>query len=199
MATNNAVNISGSGLVKYDGAGTFSAVTLTQHAPLIGGASNAITSLGPLTNGQLIIGNTSNDPSAAGLSAGTGISIATGAGSITINAVGAGLTWTDVTGSTQAIAVNSGYTSNDSSTLVTLTLPSTAAYGSVIAVVGKASGLWTIAQNSGQTIHFGGINTTTGTGGSLSSTKQYDAVFLLCTVANTDFTVINSIGNITYV
>ena len=60
MATNNAVNISAAGLVKYDGAGTFTGVTVTQHKVLIGGASNGITSLA-LTNGQLAIGNTGND------------------------------------------------------------------------------------------------------------------------------------------
>lgn len=199
MATNNSVNITSSGLVKYDGAGTFTGVTVTNHSPLIGAASNGITSLGPLTNGQLAIGNTGNDPTAATLTAGTGVTITNGAGSITINATGAGLTWVDVTGTTQAMAVNTGYTSNDGATLVTFTLPSTAAYGTVVAVVGKAAGLWTIAQNSGQTIHFAGVNTTTGVGGSLSSIKQYDAVFLLCTTANTDFVVIQSMGNITYV
>jgi hypothetical protein len=198
MATNNAVNISSAGLVKYDGAGTFSGVTVTNHSPLVGAASNGITSIGPLTNGQLLIGNTGNDPSAATLTAGTGISISTGAGSITISGTGGGLTWTDVTGTSQAMAVNNGYTANNAA-LVTLTLPSTAAYGSIIAVVGKGAGLWTIAQNSGQTIHFGSVNSTTGAGGSVAATKQYDVIYLLCTVAKTDFTVLQSIGNLTVV
>ena len=106
--------------------------------------------------------------------------------------------WTDVTSTSQAIAVNNGYTANNVG-LVTLTLPATAAYGSVMAVVGKGAGGWKIAQNSGQTIHFGASNTTSGAGGSLASTKQYDTVFVLCTVANTDFTVYSSIGNLTVV
>ena len=134
--------------------------------------------------------------------AGTGITLtnASGtAGNTTITSSGGGLTWTDVAGATQAMAINSGYTTDDGSTLVTLTLPSTAAYGSIVAVVGKAAGLWTIAQNSGQTIHFGITNTTTGATGTLSATKQYDVVYLLCTIANTDFTVIQSIGNLTVV
>jgi hypothetical protein len=118
-------------------------------------------------------------------------------GFVTLSATG--VTWTDVTSATQAMAVNSGYTSNDGATLVTFTLPATAAYGTLIQVVGKASGLWTIAQNAGQTIHFGITNTTTGITGSLSSTKQYDVAYLLCTIANTDFTVVNSIGNLTVV
>ncbi len=96
------------------------------------------------------------------------------------------------------MAVNTGYTANNAA-LVTLTLPATAAFGSVIAVVGKGAGLWKIAQNASQTIHFGFVNTTTGTGGSLASTLQYDVVYLVCTTANTDFTVVQSIGNITVV
>lgn len=108
------------------------------------------------------------------------------------------VTWADVSGTSQAMAVNTGYTANNAG-LVTLTLPATAAYGSVFYVVGKGSGGWSIAQNAGQTIHFGMVNTTTGGGGSLSSTKQYDTVAMVCSIANTDFTVLQSIGDITYV
>lgn len=108
------------------------------------------------------------------------------------------LSWTDVTGTSQSMAVNNGYTANNAA-LVTFTLPATAAYGSIIEVAGKGAGGWAIAQNSGQTIHFGSVNTTTGTGGSLASTLQYDTIRLLCTVANNDFTVLSSVGNITYV
>ena len=150
-----------------------------------------------LTSGQLLIGGTTT-PAAANITAGTGVSIVNGNNSITINATGGGETWTDVTGTSQAMAVNNGYTANNAG-LVTLTLPSTAAYGTIMEVCGKGAGGWTIAQNSGQTIHFGNVNTTTGTGGSLSSTNRYDVVKLLCTIANTDFTVLSSVGNITYV
>lgn len=200
MATNNAINLNSAGITGYDGVSTFNGSSVTQHSLLLGGANtHTINSLGVATNGQLAIGSTGADPVLATLSAGTGISITNGAGSITVNSSGGGLTWTDVTGATQSMAANNGYTSNDGSTLVTFTLPAAAAYGTIIAVVGKASGLWSIAQNTGQTIHFGSTNTTTGTGGSLSSTKQYDVVYLLTTIANTDFTVLQSIGNLTVV
>ena len=89
ISTGNAINANSSGLVRYDGAGTFTGVTTTNHAVLIGAASNGITNLA-LTNGQLAIGSTGADPSAAGLTAGNNISISTGAGSITISALGAG-------------------------------------------------------------------------------------------------------------
>jgi len=109
-----------------------------------------------------------------------------------------GFTWNNVTGTSAAMAVNNGYIANNAG-LVTLTLPATAAVGSVIAVAGSGAGGWKIAQNSGQTIHFGNVNTTTGSGGSLASSLRYDSVSVVCNVANTDFVVTSSIGNITYV
>jgi len=199
MASNNSVNLNSTGIIGYDGSSTFNGSLMTQHSLLLGGAnSHTINNLGVATNGQLPIGSTGADPVLATLTAGVGISITNAAGSITISGTGGGLAWTDVTGTSQAMAVNNGYTANNAG-LVTLTLPSTAAYGSLVAVVGKGAGLWKVAQNSGQTIHFGITNTTTGTGGSLAATFQYDVVYLLCTVANTDWTVIQSIGNLTVV
>lgn len=195
MATNNAVNISAAGIVKYDGAGTFSADTVTNHAVLVGGASNAITSL-PLTNGQLPIGSTGADPSAATLTAGTGISIVNGAGSITINGVGAGLTWTVVTGATQAMAVNNGYIANRAGT-VAFTLPTTSAVGDMLAVTGinTATG-WSIGYTTNQQIFFG-TSSATITTGSLASINIRDTVFLVCVIANLTWNVVDSVGNIT--
>jgi hypothetical protein len=43
----------------------------------------------------------------------------------------------------------------------------------------------------------GNQDTTTGAGGSLTATDPSDGVELLCTTANTDFTVLSSMGNIT--
>jgi len=80
--------------------------------------------------------------------------------------------------------------------MVTLTLPDTAAAGSIIRIVGIGAGGWRIAQNSGETIYYGTLSTTTGTGGNLSSTAQRDSVELVCTVADTGWTVISSIGNL---
>jgi hypothetical protein len=197
VSSNNSVNLNSTGIIGYDGTSTFNGSLMTQHSLLLGGAnSHTIANLGVATNGQIPIGSAAADPVLATLTAGTGISITNGAGSITINGAGGGLSWTDVTGTTQAMAVNNGYTANNAG-LVTLTLPTTAAYGTLMAVVGKGAGLWKLAQNASQTIHFGITNTTTGTGGSIAATFQYDVVYVLCTVANTDFTVIQSIGNLT--
>ena len=108
---------------------------------------------------------------------------------------GAGMAWSEVTGTSQAMLENNGYIANNPS-LVTLTLPVTAPLGSVVAVSGKGTGLWRMAQNSGQTVHFGTVNSTTGTAGYLQALNQYDCIELLAITANTDFMVTSSVGNI---
>lgn len=195
MATGNSINANSTGIAKYDGAGTWSATTTTNHSVLIGAASNGITSLA-LTNGQLAIGSTGADPTAATLTAGTGVSITNGAGSITINAAGGGLTWTVVTGATQAMAVNNGYIANRAGT-VAFTLPTVSSVGDIVAVTGinTATG-WSIAYTTNQQIFFG-TSSTTITSGSLASINIRDTVFLVCVTANLTWNVFSAIGNIT--
>lgn len=108
---------------------------------------------------------------------------------------GGGITWNEVTGTSQSAAVDNGYIANNAG-LVTVTLPSTAALGSVVRVAGKGAGGWRVAQNSGQSIRFGNTVTTTGAGGRLDSNNDFDAVEILCTTANSGWTVISSVGNI---
>jgi len=110
---------------------------------------------------------------------------------------GGGITWNNVTGTSQAMAVNNAYIANNGS-LVTMTLPSTASVGQVVQVQGSGAGGWRIAQNSGQTIRYGDKATTTGTGGRLDSFNRYDGITLVCIVANTDWASFGAQGNITY-
>lgn len=126
------------------------------------------------------------------------VTINTSTGALGSDSGSAGVTWTEVTAATQALAINSGYIMNRA-TAITATLPSTAALGSIIEIAGKGAGLTIIAQNSGQTIHFGSSNTTTGVTGTLTATNQYDCLRMLCTTANTDFVVLSSMGNWTVV
>jgi hypothetical protein len=114
-------------------------------------------------------------------------------------AIGAALTWNVVGGTSQGMSVNNGYVANNAA-LVTITLPATAAAGTIVAVTGGLSGAggWKLAQNAGQIIHFGSVATTAGVTGYLSSNNQFDGVQLVCVNANTDFVVIASQGNITY-
>lgn len=131
--------------------------------------------------------------------AGTGGIATSGSGStITIDGSGisATFTWNEVVGTSQAASVDNGYVTNNAG-LVTVTLPDTAAFGSIVRVAGKGAGGWRIAQNAGETIHFLSQSTTTGVGGRLDSTTQYDSVELLCITANTVWVVLQATGNIT--
>lgn len=199
MAVNNAINTSAlsAGIVKADGIGTLSTTSITQHSVLIGGSSNAITSASVGTNGQVLLGATTADPAFASLTSTSGtISFTTGTNALNLDVVGGGTPWTEVTGTSQAMAVNNSYVANNAG-LVTLTLPSTAAFGSRINVSGKGAGGWRIAQNAGQTIFFGTSTTTTGVTGRLDSTATRDTVALVCVTANNDWNILSSIGNIT--
>lgn len=162
-------------------------------------ATNNATNTPQLTlNGQLIIGSTGVNPVAATLIAGSGISITNGAGSITVSASGSA-GWVDQTTGTVTMAVNTGYTADAGASLITFTLPATSAIGDFIEINGKSSGLYTIAQATGQQIHFGNIASTSGAGGSVSSTLQFDCIRLRCITANTIWVVVSSVGNFTIV
>lgn len=109
-----------------------------------------------------------------------------------------GFIWNNTTTTTQAMAVNNGYVSNNAS-LTTFTLPTTATVGQRVAVQGAGAGGWTITYGTGQLVHFGNVVTTTTTG-SLSSTNAFDEIELICITANTTWAVRGAPqGNITYV
>lgn len=170
----------------------------TAHGIAIAEGSSAFNFL-TLTNGQMLIGSTGADPVAATLTAGTGINIVNAAGSITISATGSGEPWTTITGTSQALAVNNGYYANNAS-LVTATLPTTAALGDLILIGAQGAGGFSIAQNSGQSILLpNGASSTTGTGGSVSSATANATIALRCVVANTTFMVWGATGAFNYV
>lgn len=155
--------------------------------------NNQINATGPLNNGELYIGATGAKAIAANITPGTGISITNAANSITINAVGGGLTWSTITAATLAAAVNHGYVLNHASTPCVVTLPATAALGDKVSLVGlSGSGGWTATANTSQTIQFG--NTSTSSAGSFSSTDAGDSCELVCIVANTTWALSNAVS-----
>lgn len=117
---------------------------------------------------------------------------------VTISATGFGMIWSVISSATQAITIQNGYFANRGAG-VTFTLPATAEVGDTFSLSAINAGGWTLAQNAGQTIHFGNQDTTTGVGGSLATTAIGDTITVVCSVQNTDFVVISSIGNITFV
>ena len=195
MSQAYVVGIGASGAITVPDGGTGRG-TLTDGAFILGNGVAAVTMLGPGSNGQLPIGSTGADPVLATLTAGPGISITNGAGSIQISNTAGGFDWTDVTGTSQSMAVQSGYLSNNAA-LVTLTLPTTAAQFSQIQIAGYGAGGWKIAQNAGQVIHFNSTSTTIGVTGFISSTNRYNTIELLCVVADTTWVVLDSSGTFT--
>ena len=150
------------------------------------------------TNGQLIIGSTGALPVASTLTAGTNISITNGAGSITIAATNSDGPYTEVTGTSQTIAVNNRYAANNAS-LVTFTLPPTAAIGDRFSITGKGAGLFKIAQNASGQINVASQSTTAGVGGSLTAVQQYNSIECECITANNIWNVIGLTGDFTIV
>lgn len=197
MSQGGLLSINSSGTIINPAHGGTGVANPTAHTLPVAEGSSPFHFLGPLTNGQLLIGSTGADPSPATLSAGTGISITNGAGTITINSTG-GLTWQTITAS-QGLAINNGYICVSAGGALSLSLPTTAAVGSEIEVTLDGATSWTITQAAGQQIRLGNVQTTSGVGGSLASTAQGDSIRFVCSVANTKFNVISSMGNITVV
>jgi stage V sporulation protein SpoVS len=180
--SSGVLTISGSGPITTSGTSATISITTTAANTLTSSSGTATAS----SNNFNIVG------------AGTVTTSATGA-TLTITGGASGIAWNNVTSATQAMAINNGYISNDGATLVTMTLPATAAIGSIVQVQGAGSGLWTIAQNALQSISFNSVTSTVGTGGSVSSTSQYDSITLICITANTTWAVNQSTGNLSVV
>lgn len=170
----------------------------TAHSlPIAEGASDFNFIL--LSDGQILIGDTGSDPVATNISAGPGITVINGPGSIQISGTASSIGWNVITGTSAIMVADNGYITNNAG-LVTLTLPLTAAVGTQISVVGKGIGGWTIAQNAGQSIVINNATTTVGVGGSVSSNYYRDNVTLICTVADLEFQIVSMISPaITYV
>ena len=105
MATNNAINLNGSGIAKYDGAGTFTAETTTQYNVLVGAASNGIASVAPsATIGVPVI----SQGASANPTFGTAVVAGGGTGATSMNINGVVISNTTTTGALAALTLTSG-------------------------------------------------------------------------------------------
>lgn len=159
-----------------------SGVTAANSAVLVSNSSGVPAWSSTMTNGQVIIGSTGATPVAATLTAGAGVTISNGAGSITIASSGGGFSWTHVTGTSQAMVSNNGYVA-DNAGLVTLTLPATAVIGDALAIMGRGAGGWKITYTTNQYIQVGSSGSTV-TSGNIASTNRFDSIYLVCIDTN---------------
>jgi len=170
--------------------------TLTSHGILMGNGAGDIQATAEPTDGQILIGKTGDFPQLASLTAGAGISVTPGAGTITIANTSTGMAWTAVTVDA-VLVVNTGTVANKAG-LLSMTLPATAAIGDILEFtnINTTVGL-RIVQNANQYIRFGTVLSTTGVGGYVETTQLGDSLKLVCIVAgaSTGWCVLGSHGN----
>jgi len=110
---------------------------------------------------------------------------------------GGGITnWLTVSAASILVDGGQGIVANRSSTPVQVELPATFDVGDEIAVLGEGTGGWSLVANTGQTIKFGSVSTSTA--GSISSDITNANIFIRGLVANTTWTVTVVNSNPTY-
>lgn len=149
-----------------------------------------------VSDGQLIIGSTASPQMRIGtLTAGPGVGITNGAGSITITATGGGLGWVATSSTSVTMAVDTGYIALAGS-LQTFTIPATTPVGTTFRIAGYGAGGWVLQCNTGQTVRMG--NQVTSSAGTIASSSQGDTIEIVCAVADTGFVCMPFGGNLTY-
>lgn len=173
------------------------ATTIASNAVVTAKINNAAVTYAKIQNvaASSLLGNATGSPAAPEeITLGTGLSFS---GTVLNAASGfAPMPTTVVTGTTQSATTNNAYVTNNAG-LCTVTMPATAAVGDSIQIMGMGAGGWSLAQNASQLIHFGNAVTTTGTGGSIASSNQWDSLTIKCIVANTTWVVVSAQGNMT--
>lgn len=177
--TANCINVHDGGLLGCNGT-KFVSSLVAQHGFLVGGTSDSvINSLAGAANGELPIGLTGSDPVLATITAGSGINIINSPGGIQIISNGYPLlTWSVLTSNAVATFFH-GYIVNSSSR-ITVTLPSATFVRTRVRICGLGTGGWTIVPAANALINVGSVQSSVGSsGGSISSTNQNDAIELL--------------------
>ena len=174
-------------------ANTISAITSVQGGVLYGTSAPAVVT-SALTNGQILSYNAG--VTIRSIVGGTGVTVANGAGSITISTPSI----VNQASSSVTLAAGNLYLINNGASLVTLTLPSSPTAGDRYIIIGASSGGWKVAQPTVKFVQLpGGAVTTTGTSGSISSTNQYDAIAIVASPTANQYIVYWLDGNLIYV
>ena len=197
LAPNGLIR-AGASLIADDGlqiTGTSQFHSLTTGVAQLSAAGILSSSTG--SDGEILISSTAGGQTWANItSADNSVDITNGASTIDLKTNA--LFWVNQTTTSVTMAENTVYQANNAG-LVTLTLPSTCAFGKRFKITGFGAGGWKLAQQAGQQIHDVSGSTTVGTSGYLASNAQYQNVEVYCAVANTTFSVIDTRGNVTIV
>lgn len=188
----NVINLVGTGSLTSSATGstvTFALTGLTNHSLLVGAGTATITNLGVAANGAIPIGSAGADPVLTTITAGTGISVTNGAGSITIAATTGAPTWINQ-GTSTTIAVNTNYFATGAATL---TLPASPAQGDTIEIDVDTASTVILQANTGQVIRLG--NTVSSTAGTMTNSAQGDAITLTYRATGTTWHGRGSQGN----
>jgi hypothetical protein len=151
-------------------------------------------------DGMVLIGNTAtNKPVWASIISSDGsVAFTAGAGTLDMRVSG-GADWHEVTTDTAMVATDGYSVKSALGVPAVMTLPVTAAFGTIIEITGNSTDLYTIVQNASQQIQWDGLVTTLGAGGSLQSTQPFQSIKLLCVEADLIWNVLSSTGNFTIV
>lgn len=163
--------------------------------------SNGVTGVLPAANGGTGINNGSNTLTLAGNLATSGAYASTftmtGATSVTFPTSGtlatvtgsAGLSYTSVSGTSQALAGGSAYIFNNAAaTTGTLPASGSCTIGDTIKIKGRSAAPWIIQANTGQTITYGSVSSSTaGTATSAAGTDSLQLVYVASNVWSVDW------------
>ena len=143
-----------------------------------------------VSDGQLLIGSSIVPHiQVSTLTAGSGISISNGHGSITISSISSSITWIDKSNSFNA-AVSNGYFVTANSTA---NLPASPSQGNVISfVVDSSTDILTIQANVGQKIQIGSVISTSA--GIAVSSSNGDSVTLVFRASDSNWLATQSMG-----
>lgn len=81
---------------------------------------------------------------------------------------------------------------------VVFVLPPAAGVGDMFRIAGYGN-LWKLTQNAGQSVTLGVSSTAVGVGGSITATQVRDSLEIVCVTANTEFQILDSVGNLTII